>query len=125
MSEEEVYDYRLYVLRTQLSTVQGLTMPTPYGGRERQVMVDIDPNLLQAKGVSPKEVADAVNAYNLASPTGVADRHTKYPVTLNNTPLTPDSFQRDSAQSGRRCDDLHARRRPSATAARRNDRSPP
>src|SRR6187401_19149 len=93
MSEEEVYDYGLYILRTQLSTVQGLTMPTPSGGRERQVMVDLDPQLLQAKGVSPKEVADAINAYNLASPTGVAriDTH-EYPVTLNNTPLTPDSF---------------------------------
>jgi multidrug efflux pump subunit AcrB len=93
MSEEEVYDYGLYVLRTQLSTVQGLTMPTPYGGRERQVMVDLDPNLLQAKGISAKEVADAISAYNLAYPTGVAriDTH-EYPVTLNNTPLTPDSF---------------------------------
>ncbi|MCE9605660.1 MAG: efflux RND transporter permease subunit [Planctomycetia bacterium] len=93
MSEEEVYDYGLYVLRTQLSTVQGLTMPTPYGGRERQVMVDIDPQMLQAKGISPKEVADAISAYNLASPTGVAriDTH-EYPVTLNNTPLTPASF---------------------------------
>ncbi len=93
MSEEEVYDYGLYVLRTQLSTVQGLTMPTPYGGRERQVMVDIDPQLLQAKGLSPKDVADAINAYNLAFPTGVAriDTH-EYPVTLNNTPLTSDSF---------------------------------
>ena len=93
MSEEEVYDYGLYVLRTQLSTVQGLTMPTPYGGRERQVMVDIDPQRLQAKGISPKEVADAIGAYNLASPTGVAriDTH-EYPVTLNNTPLSPESF---------------------------------
>lgn len=93
MSEEEVYDYGLYVLRTQLSTVQGLTMPTPSGGRERQMMVDIDPQLLQAKGLSSKEVADAVNAYNLAYPTGVAriDTH-EYPVTLNNTPLTPGAF---------------------------------
>jgi CzcA family heavy metal efflux pump len=93
MSEEEVYDYGLYILRTQLSTVQGLTMPTPYGGRERQIMVDIDPELLQAKGISPKEVADAISAYNLASPTGVAriDTH-EYPVTLNNTPLTPAAF---------------------------------
>jgi multidrug efflux pump subunit AcrB len=93
MSEEEVYDYGLYILRNQLSTVRGLTMPTPYGGRERQVMVDLDPRLLQAKGLSPKEVADAINAYNLAAPTGVAriDTH-EYPVTLNNTPLTPDSF---------------------------------
>jgi multidrug efflux pump subunit AcrB len=93
MSEEEIYDYGLYVLRTQLSTVQGLTMPTPYGGRERQVMVDLDPQLLHAKGISPKEVADAISAYNLAYPTGVAriDTH-EYPVTLNNTPITPDSF---------------------------------
>lgn len=93
MSEEEVYDYGLYVLRTQLSTVQGLTMPTPYGGRERQIMVDLDPQLLQAKGISPKEVADSINAYNLAYPTGVAriDTH-EYPVTINNNPLTPDSF---------------------------------
>jgi len=93
MSEEEVYDYGLYVLRTQLSTVQGLTMPTPYGGRERQVMVDLDPRQLQARGISPKDVADAISAYNLAAPTGVAriDTH-EYPVTLNNTPLTPDSF---------------------------------
>ncbi|QDU29158.1 Multidrug resistance protein MdtC [Anatilimnocola aggregata] len=93
MSEEEVYDYGLYILRTQLSTVQGLTMPTPYGGRERQVMVDLDPQLLQAKGISPKEVADAINAYNLAYPTGVAriDTH-EYPVALNNSPLTPALF---------------------------------
>src|SRR6476659_1243462 len=93
MSEEEVYDYGLFILRNQLSTVRGLTMPTPYGGRERQIMVDLDPRLLQAKGLSPKEVADAINAYNLAAPTGVAriDTH-EYPVTLNNTPATPDSF---------------------------------
>jgi len=93
MSEEEVYDYGLYILRTQLSTIQGLTMPTPYGGRERQVMVDIDPQLLQAKGLSSKEVADAINAYNLAYPTGVARIDTQeYPVTLNNTPLSPEAF---------------------------------
>lgn len=93
LSEEEVYDYGLYILRTQLSTVQGLTMPTPYGGRERQVMVDLDPQLLQSRGLSPKEVADAINSYNLAYPTGVAriDTH-EYPVTLNNTPITPESF---------------------------------
>lgn len=93
MSEEEVYDYGLYILRTQLSTVQGLTMPTPSGGRERQVMVDLDPQLLQAKGLSPKEVADAINAYNLAYPTGVARIDTReYPVSLNNSPLTPAAF---------------------------------
>ena len=49
-------------------TVQGLTLPPPYGGKQRQIMVDLDPQALQAKGISPKEVADAVNAYNLALP---------------------------------------------------------
>ena len=93
MSEEEVYDYGYYVLRTRLATIQGLTIPSPYGGRERQVMVDVDPQLLHAKGISAKEVADAINAYNLAYPTGVAriDTH-EYPVTLNNSPVVPDQF---------------------------------
>src|SRR5436190_2402148 len=93
MSEAEVYDYGLYILRTQLSVVQGLTMPTPYGGRERQVMVDIDPRALQAKGVDPREVSDAINVFNLASPTGVARiASNEYPVTLNNTPPTVEAF---------------------------------
>lgn len=93
MSEEQLYDYGLYILRTRLSMIQGLTIPSPYGGRERQVMVDVDPQLLHAKGISPKEVADAINAYNLAYPTGVAriDTH-EYPVTLNNTPIAPADF---------------------------------
>src|SRR6185436_7674481 len=58
-----------------------------------QVMVDLDPQLLHAKGISPKEVSDAINAYNLAYPTGVAriDTH-EYPVSLNNTPLSAAAF---------------------------------
>src|SRR3954451_5023431 len=58
LSEAEVYDYALWQLRTQLSTIQGLTIPTPYGGKERQIMVDLDPEALQAKGVSARDVAD-------------------------------------------------------------------
>jgi len=93
MSEAEVYDYGLYILRTQLSVVQGLTMPTPSGGRERQVMVDLDPRALQAKGVDPQEVSDAINVFNLASPTGVARiASNEYPVTLNNTPISVEAF---------------------------------
>src|SRR5262249_16908777 len=70
LSEAEVYDYALWQLRTQLAVVQGLTMPAPYGGKERQIMVDLDPRAMQAKGVTPREVAAAINAYNLAYPTG-------------------------------------------------------
>ena len=114
MSEEEVYDYGLYVLRTQLSTVQGLdhahALRRPRAASDGRSSI---PQLLQAKGISPKDVADAINAYNLAFPTGVAriDTH-EYPVTLNNTPLTPDSFNDIPDQGRRRRDDLHARRGP-------------
>lgn len=87
LSESAVYDFAMWQIRQRLNVIRGLTLPTPYGGMERQVMVDLDPNLMQARGVSAKDVADAINAYNLALPTGVARIDTQeYPVTLNNTP---------------------------------------
>lgn len=93
LSESEVYDYGLWRLRTQLSTIQGLTLPAPYGGKERQIMVDLDTQALQSKGITPKDVADAVNANNLAFPTGVARIGAQeYPVSLNNSPASADAF---------------------------------
>jgi len=93
LSESQVYDYALWQLRTQLSVIQGMTLPTPYGGKERQIMVDLDPVLLQSRGVSAQDVALAINANNLAFPTGTARIDTQqYPISMNNTPLTPDSF---------------------------------
>lgn len=93
MSEAEVYDFAMWQLRHRLNVIRGLTMPTPYGGMERQIMVDLDPDLLQARGVSAKDVADAINVYNLALPTGVARIDTQqYPVSLNNSPLNPAAF---------------------------------
>src|SRR3954470_14471642 len=93
LSESQVYDYALWQLRTQLSTIQGLTQPTPYGGLERQIMVDLDPKAMQSLGVSAREISEAVNANNLAYPTGVArigDR--EFPVSMNNTPATAEAF---------------------------------
>ena len=93
MSESEMYDYGLYILRQQLSTVPGLTMPTPAGGVERQIQVDLDVELMRGRGVSAKEVADSINAHNLALPTGTAKiGDQQYPVTMNNTPLAADAF---------------------------------
>jgi multidrug efflux pump subunit AcrB len=93
LSESEVYDYALWRLRTQLSTIQGLTLPSPYGGKERQIMVDLDTQAMQSRGVTPKEISDAVNANNLAFPTGIARiGEQEYPVSMNNTPLTADQF---------------------------------
>jgi CzcA family heavy metal efflux pump len=93
LSESEVYDYALWQVRQQLSVIQGQTMPTPYGGKERQIMVDLDPELLQARGISPQQVAEAISANNLAFPTGSARIDTQqYPVSMNNTPLNVEAF---------------------------------
>jgi CzcA family heavy metal efflux pump len=87
MSESEVYDYGLYRIRQQLAVVQGATLPTPYGGKLRQVMVDIDPQALQAKGLSPRDVSDAITAQNLVLPSGNARIGKQdYPVSLNSSP---------------------------------------
>jgi multidrug efflux pump subunit AcrB len=93
LSESDVYDFALWRVRQQLSVIQGQTIPSPYGGKERQIQVDLDPELLQARGVSPQEVSVAVNANNLAYPTGSARIDTQqYPVTMNNTPLSAEAF---------------------------------
>jgi len=93
LPESEVYDFAMWQLRQRLNVIRGLTLPSPFGGMERQIMVDLDPELLQSRGLSPKDVADAINAYNLASPTGVARiGEQQYPVGLNNTPLSADAF---------------------------------
>src|SRR5262249_3745666 len=93
LSEAEVYDYALWQLRTQLATIKGLTLPAPYGGLERQVMVDLDPRAMQARRLTAHDVTAAINAHTPALPTGVARIGTQqYPVAMNNTPLTADAF---------------------------------
>src|SRR5580700_5307896 len=71
-SEQQLYDYGLYNLRQQLAPVQGVTFPAPDGGKYRQIMVDIDPLKLQAEGLTPADVVNAVNAENLTLPSGLA-----------------------------------------------------
>src|ERR1700757_411054 len=72
LNEQQLYDYGIYRLRQQLAPVHGVTFPTPAGGKYRQIMVDIDPNKLQAKGLTPLDVVNAVNAQNLTLPSGTA-----------------------------------------------------
>ena len=114
-------------LRTQLSTDPGADDADALRRQERQIMVDLDPQALQAKGISPKEVADAINAYNLAYPTGVARIGTQeYPVTLNNTPADRRGVQQHPDQGRQRRDDLHARRGPGPRRLHdADDRRPP
>jgi multidrug efflux pump subunit AcrB len=72
MSEQQLNDLALNFLRTQLISVPGVVIPLPYGGKQRQVMINMNQNLMQAKGVSPSDVLNAVNAQNLILPSGTA-----------------------------------------------------
>ena len=88
LSEEDLYDLGLSFIRPRLATVKGASVPLPYGGKVRQIMVDTDPNLLYAKHLSATDVSTAVNQQNLILPAGTArlgDR--EYVVKLNSSPL--------------------------------------
>src|SRR6201987_4957666 len=89
LSEQQLYDYGLYNLRQQLAPVQGVTFPAPDGGKYRQIMVDIDPLKLQARGLTPADVVNAVNAQNLTLPSGLAKiGDTQYTVRTDAMPTT-------------------------------------
>ncbi len=87
LNEQQLYDYGIYRLRQQLAPVHGVTFPTPAGGKYRQIMVDIDPAKLLARGLTPLDVVNAVNAQNLTLPSGqVKIASTQYTVRTNATP---------------------------------------
>jgi multidrug efflux pump subunit AcrB len=87
LNEQQLYDYGIYNLRQQLAPVPGVTFPTPDGGKYRQIMVDIDPVKLQARGLTPADVVNAVNAQNLTLPSGLAKiGNTQYTVRTNAMP---------------------------------------
>jgi multidrug efflux pump subunit AcrB len=72
MSEQELFDLTANFLRTGLATVQGAQMPWPYGGKQRQVMIDIDLPRLYALGLSPNDITNVILAQNLVLPSGTA-----------------------------------------------------
>lgn len=72
MNEQQLYDYGIYKLRQALAPIPGITLPTPYGGKYRQIMVDLDPDALRANGLTPNDVVTAVNAQSLTLPSGDA-----------------------------------------------------
>jgi multidrug efflux pump subunit AcrB len=87
LNEQQLYDYGIYNLRQQLAPVPGVTFPTPDGGKYRQIMVDIDPAKLEARGLTPADVVNAVNAQNLTLPSGLAKiGDTQYTVRTNAMP---------------------------------------
>src|SRR5580698_6858320 len=89
MSEQQLNDLSLNFLRTQLITVPGAVVPLPYGGKQRQVMINMDQNLMQAKNVSPTDVLNSVNAQNLILPSGTAKiAENELDVRMNVAPRT-------------------------------------
>ena len=70
LNEQQLFDMASNTIRDQLATVEGAQMPLPYGGRQRSVMVDLNLPALQAKGLSPVDVVNAVSAQNLIAPVG-------------------------------------------------------
>ena len=86
-SERQLYDYGQYRIRQTLTTVPGSTLPSPYGGEPRQIMVDLDLHALQAYGLTPTDVTNAITAQNLTVPSGLAKFGSEqYVVRLNASP---------------------------------------
>src|ERR1700731_300934 len=72
LSEQQLFDSGVNFIRTRLITVPGAAIPYPYGGKQRQVQVDLNTTALQSKGLSPLDVVNAVSAQNLILPTGTS-----------------------------------------------------
>jgi CzcA family heavy metal efflux pump len=93
LSEQQLNDFAANFIRPQLATIPGAAVPLPYGGKVRQIMVDIDSNRLQAEGLSPLDVVNAINAQNVILPAGTAKiGKTEFNVGLNGTPTTVDEL---------------------------------
>jgi CzcA family heavy metal efflux pump len=87
LTEQQLNDFGSNFIRTQLATVQGASIPFPYGGKQRQIQVDIDTQKLQARGLSASDVVSAIGAQNVILPAGeVKMGHVDYQVETNSAP---------------------------------------
>jgi multidrug efflux pump subunit AcrB len=89
LTEQDLNDLALNFLRAQLVTIPGAAVPYPYGGKQRQIMVYLDPRLLQSKGLSAQDIVSAVSAQNVIAPSGTAkiDKF-EYDIATNSAPRT-------------------------------------
>ena len=93
LSEEKIYDYGFNFIRVRLFTIPGLSVPSPFGGKSRQIMVEIDPQSLAAKGLSPADVVTALQASNIIAPAGSARMgEREYSILMNSSPPNVQQF---------------------------------
>ncbi|WP_437652438.1 efflux RND transporter permease subunit [Sorangium sp. So ce1182] len=87
LSEQQLFDYAVNFIRADIATIRGTQIPYPYGGKQRQIMVDIDPQRLFAWGLSPRDVNAALGLQNVILPSGTAKMgENEYPVIMNGSP---------------------------------------
>ena len=94
-SEQQLFDYGQYRVRQAITSTPGATLPAPFGGKQRQVMVDLDLHALQGLGLAPTDVVNAITAQNLTEPSGQAKiGNTQFTMELNATPTTIEALNR-------------------------------
>jgi multidrug efflux pump subunit AcrB len=87
LTEQQLNDIGTNFVRPQLVTVPGASIPWPYGGKQRQIMVDLNPAAMQAKGLSPFDILNAISSQNLLLPSGTAKMGPfEYDVAMNTSP---------------------------------------
>ena len=92
--EGRLWDHALNFVRVKLFTIPGLTVPAPFGGRQRQVNVDLEPTVMQAKGVSPYDVVNTLQTSNVLAPAGTARiGNIEYNILTNASPQVVDHFR--------------------------------
>ena len=95
LPEGKMFDHAFNFVRVKLFTIPGLQVPAPFGGRLRQISVDLNPTLMSAKGVSPNDVVNTLQNSNLLIPSGTARIGSfDYNVLMNSSPATVDEFNR-------------------------------
>src|SRR5207244_6669878 len=93
LSEQEISDLGNSFIRTQLVTVPGAAVPVPYGGKSRVVNIDLDPDALYARGLSPADISNAVLAQNIVRSPGTAKiGPIEYDVAINSSPEVLDQL---------------------------------
>jgi CzcA family heavy metal efflux pump len=93
LSEQELNDFGNNFIRTQLATVQGSALPYPYGGKSRQVQVDLDEKAMQAHNISAQDVSNAIGAQNLILPAGTEKIDSyEYSIKLNASPTAVEAL---------------------------------